>query len=437
MTDLAAATNEALHAASPALHALLSPLGRRAAFPPDIPFQAAQAREKTFNGTIGQITDGYGRALPLPSLAAGLEGLPAGARSRALLYSPVEGIPELRQAWRAWQRRQAPPDVPSSLPLVTVGLTHGLSLLADLFGGDGRAVAVPAPFWGNYRQVFALRTGARVLTAPVVRGGHYHPRAVEEALADLPPGEPALAILNLPSNPTGYTPNRQERSELIDSLLAVADARPLLVACDDAYTGLVFDPEVPRESPFWELVGRHPNLVPVKVDGATKELSFFGGRVGFLTFPFEPDSDIATALESKVKCLLRGTVGSPVAATQMLVLQALESTAIAEQVEAVRLELAQRYRALQRSLSDAPAELLRPLPCNSGCFALVELPEELGVSAEEVRLHLLDHHDTGLVAIPPRYVRIAFCSVAAEALPELVGRLRRGVAELAAARRLG
>jgi hypothetical protein len=33
---------------------------------------------------------------------------------------------------------------------------------------------------------------------------------------------------------------------------------------------------------FWELAAAHPNLVAVKVDGGTKELSFFGGRVGFL-----------------------------------------------------------------------------------------------------------------------------------------------------------
>ena len=69
MADLAAATNEAIAAACPALFELLSPLGRRAFFPPDIPFQAAQARGKTYNGTIGQITDGYGQAVPVPALA--------------------------------------------------------------------------------------------------------------------------------------------------------------------------------------------------------------------------------------------------------------------------------------------------------------------------------------------------------------------------------
>jgi hypothetical protein len=48
-----------------------------------------------------------------------------------------------------------------------------------------------------------------------------------------------------------------------------------------------------------------------------------------------------------------------------------------------------------------------------------------------VRRHLLDRHDTGLVSIEPRYLRIAHCSVAVEELPELVRRLERWVAELA------
>jgi aspartate/methionine/tyrosine aminotransferase len=174
--------------------------------------------------------------------------------------------------------------------------------------------------------------------------------------------------------------------------------------------------------------------VPVKVDGATKEYSFFGGRVGFLTVPFPPDSDVAAALESKVKGLVRGVMGSPSATTQMLLLAALEAPDAEAQVEAVRLLLGERYRALQAALSRVDPRLLRPLPFNSGCFALVEIAEELGVGAEESRLHLLEHHDTGLVSVQPRFLRVAFCSVAAEAIPEMVGRMERGVAELAAER---
>lgn len=427
MSDPLTIANAALEAEAPALSALLSGLGRRVVFPPDIPFQAAQARGKTFNATIGQITDGAGSALPLPSLAAGLDALPAAERNRALLYAPVEGIAELRERWRNWQRRDVDESVPSTLPVATTGLTHGLALIADLFADEGRALAIPAPFWGNYRQTFTQRRGATVLTAPAYRDGAWNPLAIEEALAPLAAGEPALAILNLPSNPGGYTPTAAERAELVASLVRVAEARPLLVVCDDAYAGLVYA-DVPRASVFWELIGRHPNLVPVKVDGATKELSYFGGRVGFVTFGLPHDSAAATALESKLKCLIRAVLGSPVSTSQVLALQALRSPTLAEEIEVVRAELGRRAATLARALERVDRNLLRPLPFNSGCFALAELPEELGLTGEQVRRHLLDHEDTGIVSLAPRYLRIAFCSVAEDKLAELVVRIERGIA---------
>jgi len=422
--------NEAIRHTSPALEACLSHLGREAVFPPDIPFQAAQARGKRYNATIGQITDGAGSAVDLPALSSMLSLFQSDDRNRAMLYSPVEGIPEVRERWRDWQRRHSP-DQPSSLPLVTAGLTHGLSLVADLFGGPDRAVVVPAPFWGNYRQTFHLRTGARILSAPVYREGRYNCGAIAQALTDEARAAPAVAILNLPSNPGGYSPTVNERRLLRESLVEVAEQRPLLVVCDDAYSGLVYEREVPAESMFWELNGLHPDLVPVKIDGGTKEFSFFGGRVGFITFPFAPDSEAAAALESKVKCLTRAAIGSPVATSQMVLAHALRDGDIASQVETVRELLENRYRVLKLALEDVDRELLRPLPFNSGCFALVELPAELSLDADSVRRHLLDEHDTGVIAVGERYLRIAFCSVRATDLAAVVERLQRGVAELA------
>ena len=310
MTDsAAAAVNQAIQEASPALFDLLSPLGKRVVFPNDIPFQAAQARGKTFNATIGQITDGANIPIPVTSVMKGLSGLAESYRNPAVLYSPGLGFPSLRQAWRAWHRRNVNEGIRSTLPMVTVGLSHGLSILADLFSGPGRAVVLPQPFWGNYRHCFELRTGARLVPAPSVVDGNFQPEAIADALATLEEGEPAVAVLNFPSNPGGYTPNRDERSRVLSSLLRAADRNPFVVICDDAYAGLYYEEETPRESYFWDLVDQHPNLIPVKVDGATKEVSFFGGRVGFLTFPFEPGSEAEEALENKVQCLLQGCSG--------------------------------------------------------------------------------------------------------------------------------
>lgn len=436
MQDLLERAHGVLRATEPALFAALSPLGRRALYPPDIPFQAAEARGKTFNGTIGQITDGRGGAVPLATLAAALSGLSASERNRALLYSPIEGFADLRRLWRGWQRRGVAAEVPSTLPLVVDGLTHGLSLAAELFAGAGRVVAVAEPYWGNYDQIFNLRLGARVVSAPAYREGIYDPRALAHALggAGLGPGESAVAVLNVPSNPGGYSPTVAERALLADSLLAVAEERPLVVICDDAYSGLVFEPDIPRTSPFWDLAGRHPNLIAVKVDGTTKELSYFGGRVGFLSFGIAADSPAAEVLENKVKCLVRAGVGSPVSTGQVLAVQALQAPDLEAQVAEVHDLLGRRFRALAAAFSALDRDLLRPLPMNSGCFGLAELgprAREHGVTAEAIRQHLLAHEDTGVVAIGDDYVRVAFCSVDEEALAELVHRLERGVAELA------
>ncbi|MEJ2085168.1 MAG: aminotransferase class I/II-fold pyridoxal phosphate-dependent enzyme, partial [Acidobacteriota bacterium] len=362
-------TSQIIRSQAPVLFELLSELGRVAEFPADIPFQAAEAKGKKLNATIGQITDGQGHPMPLEPMASALASLQAGDRDRAFLYSPVAGIEELRQRWRDWQRRDVSGSEASSLPIVTVGLTHGLSLVADLFAGQGRPIAVAKPFWGNYAQTFRTRTGAKILSAPAYVDRRFNAAAIAEALTGVQPGVPAVAILNLPSNPCGYMPTAQEREDLRSSLIEIAELRPLLVVCDDAYQGLVYEGDIPQGSMFWDLLGAHENLLPVKVDGATKELSFFGGRVGFLTFPFEPESPVASAIESKVKCLLRATVGSPVSTCQVVALAALRSSALGAEVERIRLLLAARYQRLKKSLGSLDESRVKSLPFNAGCFS--------------------------------------------------------------------
>lgn len=307
--------DEVIRDASPALWEVLSPLGRSARQPASfLPLQTVEARGKTFNATIGQITDGRGQAVPLPSMAAAFRveegGLEAAERSQAFLYSPVDGLAELRRVWRERQRQGVAAGVPSSLPIVTLGTAQARALAADLFVTPGRAVVLPEPFRLSDHELFAVRHGARVL--PV--------RSVPDALAELPAGEPALVLFDL----SGGEPLRPlaaaDRDALLAALAGAARRRPLVVVVDDTWE----DPErFPGGSLFWPLVGLHANLVAIKVDGADGVLGFSGGRVGFLTLPWEPESAPARALESKIKMLLRAMVGSPSAATQTLLLRAL------------------------------------------------------------------------------------------------------------------
>ena len=242
-----------------ALRAALSPLGQRVQQPAAfLPLQTAQARGKRFNATIGQITDGHGKAVPLPTMAAVLEGLDEEARSRAFLYSPVEGLADLR---RAWQQRQGHA---TALPLVTVGAAQARALLGDLFAGEGRIVVLREPVRPSDRDLFQIRLGADVRTS----------------FEGLPEGEPVLAV-------------DRDREEL----LRAADRGPVVAIVDEL---------------FPELIGAHENLVPIRVE------EIEGREVGFLTFPFPPDSAIADEMEKKVKMLLRAQIGSPPAITQVL-----------------------------------------------------------------------------------------------------------------------
>lgn len=309
-----------IQAASPALWAGLSGLGRRSRQPARfLPLQTAEARGKAFNATIGQITDGHGRAVPLPTMAAALSGLSEAERSQAFLYSPVEGLAALRQRWRAWQRRGQPDDKASSLPIVTMGPAHARCLAAEMFAEEGRAVFLYEPCLPEARDLFEIKLGARLCPLPL-HDGRFDPTALPRALSELPEGEPGLLFLRFP-NDAGFTPKHRDKAGFCRALAEAAEKRPVLVLVDDTWE----EPGAPSGSLFWYLAGCHENVVPVKLDGADGCLGFPGGRVGFLTFPFDLESGIAKALESKVKMLLRAEVGSPSTASQTVLMRGLAS----------------------------------------------------------------------------------------------------------------
>jgi aspartate/methionine/tyrosine aminotransferase len=309
-------------AESPAFRAALSPLGRRLEMPANfLPQQTAEARGKRFNATIGQITDGHGSAVPLPSVAAALSGLPEAMRSRALLYSPVEGVVELRERWRARQRRGQTAERPSSLPLATGGTLHALSLAAQLFATAGRPVLLAAPPPAGYVETFGLRTGARLAYVHGLHKPGFDPVPLVAAFRTMRDEQPALIALRLPASPEEPPLSAAERAALARTFAMGAARRPIVVVVDDLWER--FEPGGASGSLFWDLAGLHPALLPLKVDGAEGEIGYPGARIGFLTLPFPPGSTAARELEDKVKLLLRAEIGSPSAASQMVLLAAL------------------------------------------------------------------------------------------------------------------
>jgi aspartate/methionine/tyrosine aminotransferase len=410
--------NETLKQQAPAAYACLSPLGRAAFTPQGIPAQAAQASSCLYKATMGQVTDGHGHAVPLPALAGVLDGLNT---EQAFLYSAQGGMPALRQAWgqRIDQRGSS---VDRSLPLVTHGLTHGLSLVADLFSQPGTPVLCPFPTWGNYRGLFGLRRGAELRSWNFFSADDdLNVSGFREALAKL--DGPAIVLVNLPGNPTGCSPTLGQWNSMCEAL--VAHPGPLVVVCDDAYNGMVWEPGLLVASPFYDLVrdSDPDRLIAIKIDGATKELGFFGGRIGFLTFGVTgPAADV---LEDKTAGLMRASISCLSGPSQAAVISALAHPEIDAQVQSLRDLLKSRYRALRQALPQLDGTCLRPRPFNAGFFALVHVS---GQDADELRQKLIREYSVGLIAIRSvNALRIAYGAVDAGDIPELMSRLRASV----------
>jgi aspartate/methionine/tyrosine aminotransferase len=404
--------NQILKINHPAAFRCLSQLGRRLYFPNGVPAQAADARQTGLNATIGQLTNDLGFAMPLPSMSRHIKGL---TEEEVFLYTTQGGRLDLRSAWQ--QRIKEGKEIQMSLPVTCSGLTHGLSLVADLFVDEDTTVLLPAPRWENYDLVFQTRCQGRILNYDVMSGDPSNHRKwglnLEglRAAIQLAQGGKSVLVLNYPSNPGGYTPTREEARKVV-SLISESKG-PMVVLLDEAYSGMEWEDDIQDRSLFHALSGLDPErFLVVKVDGATKELFFFGGRVGFVSFA-TPNAESAMALEIKSKSAIRSTISALPSPSQALVLSALRSPELESEAAEIRGVIKKRYLTLRQSLESSKLDFWN---FNSAFFALVDAPK----GAEETRQILL-RHDLGVVSVPSvRALRISYSTIPYKRIPELV-----------------
>jgi len=130
-----------------------------------------------------------------------------------------------------------------SLPIVTSALTHGLTLVGDLFVEPGDTILLPDKFWGNYRLIFEVRKNARIVTYPFyTEGGGFDVDALRQCIEKESTNRNKLIlILNFPNNPCGYTISTKEADALIRVLLdAAGQGIRLVTVLDEAYFGLFY-----------------------------------------------------------------------------------------------------------------------------------------------------------------------------------------------------
>ena len=414
LNPIAQSLREKLEEAAPEVLAMLSAYGQRLYFPKGIISQTAEAKQKAhrFNATIGIATESDG-PMALPSIVSQLGDVPI---ADAVTYAPPAGRPSLRTLWRKKLLAETPSlaDKNFGQPIVTSAITHGLNLAGELFLDPGDVVLMPDKLWGNYRLTYEVHHGAKIETFPFYSAtGGLNTEGFAARLEELAERrEKLVVLLNFPNNPTGYMPTPAEGDALSAALERQAQrGTKLVVLCDDAYFGLFYHlgGRSMTESLFGKLTGRHPNLLAVKLDGATKELFVWGLRCGFVTFgPGRPETAevVCEVLDAKVRGAIRGGISSVSQLSQTLVERALVSPNLAAEREAkcetLRLRAEQVFETANQPRY---AESWQVYAFNSGYFMLVKVE---GVDAEKLRLHLLEEHGVGLIATSPTDIRVAF-----------------------------
>ena len=419
MNPLAVELNDVLRTEAPVIFGLLSQKGRESYFPKTgILSQSMQAKGTKINATIGiALQDDTS-----PVRLSFLEDLVKLDPATVFPYAPNSGLTELRELWKSMQVTKNPSleGKTTSLPVVTVALSHGLSIVSMLFLNAGDTVIIADKYWGNYNMLMKERYDVNFRQFPLYKGKGMDLDALEEALMEGKPGKKILA-LNFPNNPTGYTPTKLEMTRITNMVKASAEAgNHLLVICDDAYFGLVYEDDVETQSPFAYLTDLHENVLAVKVDGATKEDYVWGFRTGFITFGGKGLSQSTyRILEEKVAGGIRSSVSSSPHISQSLLLKAFKHPNYQEEKTSYFKLLRSRYEKVKEIIEknqDRYSDCFTPLPYNSGYFMCVDLAD--GIDGDLLRRTLIEKYDTGTIFIRG-VLRLAYSAVALTKLEQL------------------
>jgi aspartate/methionine/tyrosine aminotransferase len=200
-------------------------------------------------------------------------------------------------------------------------------------------IIIPDKNWGNYSMIFETRSGGKIVKyPPFSKEGGFNTEGLKQCIEEqAKTAKKLMVLLNFPNNPTGYSITNEEGEKIANILTEAAEKGTNVVAVtDDAYFGLFFEENVMKESIFSHLIGRHPRLFTIKLDGATKEIFVWGLRVGFITYGAAIDGDTALfydALERKTAGDVRGNISNVSHLSQTIVAKSLASEPLAKKAK--------------------------------------------------------------------------------------------------------
>jgi aspartate aminotransferase len=192
-------------------------------------------------------------------------------------YTPVAGLPALRDGIAAKTARDSGYTVEAAQVLVTNGGKQALYNAFATLLDPGDEVILPAPYWVTYPESIRLAGGEPVVVPTDESTGY---RATVEQLDAARTPRTKVLVFVSPSNPTGAVYDRAS----VEAIGRWAAANGLWVVTDEIYEHLVYG-----DAHFHSMPVLVPELADrcVVVNGVAKTYAMTGWRVGWMIGPHD------------------------------------------------------------------------------------------------------------------------------------------------------
>ncbi|MBN2702335.1 MAG: pyridoxal phosphate-dependent aminotransferase [Methylothermaceae bacterium] len=324
---------------------------------------------------------------------AAIEAIRAGMTK----YTPVDGIPSLKQAVADKFRRDNGLEYQTDQILVSCGGKQSFYNLAQAMLDEGDEVIIPAPYWVSYPDM-ALLAGA---TPVFIEAGQEQafkitPKQLEAAIT----ARTKLFVINSPSNPTGKLYTKEEFAALGE----VLQRHPrVAIATDDMYEHIVWE-----GGSFCNILNGCPDLYDrtFVLNGISKAYSMTGWRIGYAAGPKE--------VIGAMKKIQSQSTSNPSSISQAAAVAALEGdqSCIGRMVEAFK----QRHDFVVGALNQIPG--IDCLPAEGAFYLFPKVAgmiERLGL-ADDLALSEYLIEKAGVALVPgtafgaPGHVRLSIAT---------------------------
>lgn len=368
-------------------------------------------------------------------------------------YASIGGLSDTREVWKKWiikkslykeeveKKKIKRLEKYITVPIITSGVTNGIYLCCAIFLKPGEYIISSNKRWGNYDNVIVKHIGAKIKSFDFFEDNKINLQGLKDAILEVSKvQEKIVIILNFPNNPTGYTPTFKEGKEIIDLLREIYSSlkKTIIVIVDDAYESYVYNEDNINISMFYDLHQLDENIIPIKLDGITKELLMYGGRIGFATIGIKPNwvanddelEILKKEIENKLEGMNRSTVSNCnhfyQAITQKMFKENGMDQVIAER-DKVKNLLKTRYEKINSELAQINNPDITVDPNSGGFFLFINLNPRK-IRATEFADHLLKKYKVGVIPIEKindniNGIRIAYCSIDIQQIPEFINRI--------------